>query len=454
MVSEIIKKQQEYFHEGHTKSFSFRLDQLQKLNDGIKKYESEIIDALKKDLNKPEFEAYTSEIGFLYESISYTKKHLKKWMKSERKRMPFHQIGSKGYLTYEPFGSVLIVGPFNYPFQLLIEPMIGAIASGNTVVLKPSEYTSHTESITVQLIKEVFDGSYIDIVTGGREITTELIHSNFDYIFFTGSVNVGKIVMKAAAEHLTPITLELGGKSPTIIDESAKVDLAAKRVAWGKFLNAGQTCIAPDYVYVHEKVADDFKVSLQKHITAFYGASVIDSPDYGRIVSKRHYDRLKALIDENKIFTGGKTDDETLFIEPTVLENVSWHDDVMAEEIFGPILPIMTYTDLNEVIKDINSRPKPLALYLFTENKEIEREILSRTSSGGVGINETITHIISPDLPFGGVGSSGMGAYHGKYSFLTFSHRKSVVKKSTSLDLKLVFPAYKDKIKFVKKVMK
>jgi len=454
MVSELISKQQAYFHEGHTKSLSFRMGQLQKLRDGIKKYESEIMEALYQDLRKPGFEAYTSEIGFILESISYTLKHMKHWMKPKKRQMPLHQIGSKGMLTYEPYGTVLIIGPFNYPFQLLIEPMIGAIASGNTVILKPSSDTPHTEAVTVKLIKEVFDDRYVDILTGGRDITSELIHSDFDYIFFTGSVAVGKIVMAAAAEHLTPVTLELGGKSPTIVDEKAHVDLAAKRVAWGKFLNAGQTCIAPDYVYVHEKIADQFKLALKKHIEAFYGTKVIDSPDYGRIVSKKHFDRLITLLDEDKIFSGGQTNDESLFIEPTILEHVTWGDKVMADEIFGPILPIMTYNDLDLVIEEINSRAKPLALYLFTQSKKVEREVLRRTSSGGVAVNDTITHIISPHLPFGGVGHSGMGAYHGKYSFYTFSHQKSVVKKTNAFDLKLVYPPYKNKLKFVKKIMK
>lgn len=454
MVLDIIKKQQAYFYEGHTSSLNFRLGQLQKLSDGIKKYEADIIEALYKDLRKPEFEAYTSEVGFTLESITYMKKNLKRWMKKEKKKMPLHQFGSKGFLTYEPFGTVLIIGPFNYPFQLLIEPMIGAIAAGNTVVLKPSSDTSHTEAVIVKLIKEVFNDKFVDIVTGGREVTSELINSPFDYIFFTGSVNVGKIVMEAAAKNLVPVTLELGGKSPTIVDKTAKVDLAAKRVAWGKYLNSGQTCIAPDYVYVHETVAEDFKASLKKYIHKFYGENVIESPDYGRIVSERHYTRLKDLIDENKIYSGGHFSDETFYIEPTVIENVTWQDPVMSDEIFGPILPILTFNDMDHVISEINARPKPLALYLFTESKKVEKEVLSRTSSGGVAINETITHIVSPHLPFGGVGSSGMGAYHGKYSFLTFSHRKSVVKKSTKLDIKLVFPPYNNKIKLVKKVMK
>ena len=454
MIQEKIHNQKSYFEEGKTQSVRFRLGQLQQLRDGIKKYESDILEALCKDLNKPAFEAYTSEIGFVLESIKYTMKHLKSWAKSDKRQMPFHQFGSKGQITYQPYGTVLIIGPFNYPFQLLIEPMIGAIAAGNTVVLKPSSDTPRTEALIVKMIADIFNPNYIDVVTGGREAVTELIHSKFDYIFFTGSVNVGKVVMKAASENLVPVTLELGGKSPTIIDKSAHIELAAKRVAWGKFLNSGQTCIAPDYVYVHEDVADKFKLSLMKQLKKFYGDDIQASPDYGRIVSEKHFSRLVGLIDQEKVFFGGQSDFADKYIAPTLLENVEWSDDVMSDEIFGPILPIMTYTDLNQVIQEINNRPKPLALYIFTQRKKVERELLKRTSSGGVAINDTITHITSPYLPFGGVGSSGMGAYHGKYSFLTFSHQRSVVKKTNMIDTKVLYPPYKNRLKVIRKIMK
>lgn len=453
MVETLLSKQKEFFLTGKTQSLRFRMGQLQKLKDGIKKYEADLLDALYKDLRKPAFEAYTSEIGFSLESINFTMKKLNRWMRKENRKMPLHQLGSKGFMTYEPYGSVLIIGPFNYPFQLLIEPMIGAIAAGNTVILKPSSDTKHTEAVIVKMIEELFDESYVAVVTGNREVTSELINSDFDYIFFTGSVRVGKIVMEAAAKHLTPVTLELGGKSPTIVDSSANITMAAKRIVWGKFMNAGQTCIAPDYVYVHRKVADKFKKALKKQIINFYGQSIIDSPDYGRIVSEKHFNRLISMI-QGDVYVGGTYDEVARYIEPTVLENVTWEHPIMEDEIFGPILPVMVYDDLDEVIDMINSRPKPLALYLFTTKKSIEKKVLKFTSSGGMAINDTISHITSPHLPFGGVGESGMGAYHGKYSFETFSHRRSVVKKSNWLELYMAFPPYKNKIKIVKKIMK
>ena len=453
MVRALLENQKMYYQEGHTQSIRFRMGQLQKLRDAIKKYEADLLDALYKDLRKPAFEAYSSEVGFVLESITFTMKRLKKWIRHENKKVPLHQFGSKGYLTYEPYGTVLIIGPFNYPFQLLIEPLIGAIAAGNTAVLKPSSDTPHTESVIVKMIQETFDEQYISVRTGGRSLTTELINSPFDYIFFTGSVNVGKVVMEAAAKNLVPVTLELGGKSPTIVDKSANINIAAKRIAWGKFLNAGQTCIAPDYVYVHKDVSEKFKVALKKHLCNFYGNEPKKSPDYGRIVSEKHFNRLVDMI-QGDVFIGGDNDLNDKYIEPTVIENVTWDDPIMQDEIFGPILPIMTYDNLDEVIYEINARPKPLALYLFTTKKRVEKKVLQATSSGGMAINDTITHITSPHLPFGGVGHSGMGAYHGKYSFETFSHRRSLIKKSNLIDLSIVFPPYKDKVKVVKKIMK
>lgn len=453
MIKNALNQQKQFFHTQKTKSLDFRIDQLKILRKGILKYEKEIIDALYKDLRKPEFEAYTNEVGYVLESITSMIKRLKKLNRPVKIKAPIHQLGSKAYYVYEPFGSVCIIGPFNYPFQLLIEPLIGAIAAGNTVILKPSSYTKATETILVKLIKEIYDPSYIEIFTGDREVTQELIHCPFDHIFFTGSVQVGKIVMAAAAQNLTPVTLELGGKSPTIVDQTANIDLAAKRIAWGKFINAGQTCIAPDYVYVHHSIVEDFKVALKKHIRDFYGHEPKNSPDYGRIVAKRHFERLRELINHEKTFIGGDYDLDDLYIAPTVMDKVEWDDAVMSDEIFGPILPLLIYDNIDEVIRVIISRPKPLALYLFTESKSIENQVLSHISFGGGAINDTISHIAT-DLPFGGVGHSGMGAYHGKHSFEVFSHRKSILKKSMKLDIKLIFPPYKKKVKYAKKVMK
>lgn len=454
MVNKTLEQQKKYFHKGHTRPIENRIKMLKKLKSAIEKYQTEILDALKHDLNKPEFEAYTNEVGFTLDSIGYTVKNLKKWSKKKRVKTPIHQFGSKSYTEFEPYGSVLIIGPFNYPFQLLIEPMIGAIAAGNTVVLKPSEFTSQTEAVIVKMIQETFEAAFISIYTGGIDITTTLINSPFDYIFFTGSVPVGKVVMRAAAENLVPITLELGGKSPVIVDRTAKVNLAAKRIAWGKFINSGQTCIAPDYVYVHKDIAEAFKMSLAAHIQDFYGKDTHKSEDYGRIVSDRHYQRLIKLIDPKKVFFGGRHHENERYIEPTILQDISWDDPVMVDEIFGPILPILIYDHLDDVINVIIDRPKPLALYLFTEDKNVEKEVLSRTSFGGGAINDTITHVATPHLPFGGVGASGMGTYHGVHSFETFSHRRSMVKKSTKLDIKLIFPPYGNKVDLAKKFMK
>ena len=453
MIQEKLVNQKAYFHEGKTQSVRFRLGQLQKLRDGIKKYESQLLEALFVDLGKSKFEAYTNEVGFVLDSIKYAMKNLKDWSRIDKVKLPIHHFGAKGEIHYEPYGSVLIIGPFNYPFQLLIEPMIGALAAGNTVILKPSSDTPHVEALVVKMMKELFKPEYVDVVTGDRQVVTELIHSPFDYMFFTGSVNVGKIVMKAASENLVPVTLELGGKSPTIVDKSAHIDLAAKRIAWGKFINAGQTCVAPDYVYVHESIADKFKLRVMHYIRKFYGENPQLSPDYGRIVSERHFNRLLSLIDEEKKCFGGRHDIDEKYIEPTVLEHVTWDDPVMEDEIFGPIMPIMTYSDLNQVIHEINSRPKPLALYVFASRKKVVKEVIKRTSSGGVGVNETIIQVASHKLPFGGVGHSGMGSYHGKYSFETFSHKKSIVKKG-NIGLDVVYPPYKNKFTLGKMILK
>lgn len=453
MIKESLTRQKKYFQTDITKPIEFRIEQLKKLKQVIKKNEKEILDALYQDLRKPEFEAYTNEVGFALNTISYMIKNIKKFSEKKRVKVPFHQIGSKAYYQYEPFGTVCIIGPFNYPFQLLIEPMIGAMAAGNTIILKPSSYTKATEAIIVKMIKSTFDSAYIDVFTGDREVTSDLINSPFDKIFFTGSVGVGKIVMEAAAKNLVPVTLELGGKSPTIVDRTANVDIAAKRIAWGKFINAGQTCIAPDYVYVHQDVEESFYTSLKKYLVEFYGEEADKSPDYGRIVSPKHFDRLVGLIDHHKVLSGGQSNKEDLYIAPTLLKDVNWDDSVMEDEIFGPILPILRYESIEDVIHAIISRPKPLALYLFTENDALEEMVLNRISFGGGAINDTISHVAT-HLPFGGVGHSGMGAYHGKYSFQEFSHRKSILKKSTKMDIKLVFPPYGKKIKKAKAFLK
>ncbi|WP_028596714.1 aldehyde dehydrogenase [Paenibacillus assamensis] len=455
-VQSILAEHKQFFHKGSTTSFEFRLQQLEKLRTAIQRYEAQIHEALYKDLGKSEFEAYATEVGLALNAIQYMIKNLKKWMKPEKVKTPFYMYPSSSYIMKEPYGTVLIIGPFNYPFQLLIDPLIGAIATGNCVVLKPSENTPHVAAIVHKMIKETFDEAYIRVVEGEREITSQLIHAPFDYIFFTGSVAVGKIVMEAAAKNLVPVTLELGGKSPVIVDRTANLEMAAKRIVWGKFLNTGQTCVAPDYLFVHSEVKQQFLSNMKEVIRHYYGENAMQSKDYGRIVNERQFDRLVSIIetDKSNLLFGGNSVREERYIEPTLLEAKSWSDAAMQDEIFGPILPIMEYSTLEDAIQTIHKQPKPLALYVFTEDKQVEQEVLSRVSFGGGCVNDTISHVVNHHLPFGGVGNSGIGAYHGKFSFDLFSHHKSIVKKSTKFDLGFLFPPYENKLKWIKKVFK
>lgn len=452
----MLDEHKEFFHRGATKEVSFRLNQLQKLKDNIKRYENRIITALQQDLGKSEFEAYSTEIGFTLDSIGYMMKRLKRWAKPVKVRTPLHLFPAKSYVLSEPYGTVLIIGPFNYPFQLLIEPLIGAIAAGNCAILKPSESTPAISAVIEELIQETFESQYIRVVQGEKETTNLLIHARFDYIFFTGSVPVGRIVMEAAAKNLVPVTLELGGKSPVIVDKSANLENAAKRIIWGKLINAGQTCIAPDYLLVHKDISKALIAAMKQSITTFYGQDAQNNSDYGRIVNERQLQRLAALIsrDQDKIIMGGNVIVEDRYIEPTLLYPAAWSDAAMEDEIFGPILPILDYEHLDEAIDSINERPKPLALYLFTEDKHVEQTVLSRVSFGGGCINDTISHVANSKLPFGGVGNSGIGGYHGKHSFELFSHRKSIVKRGTSIDPGIVYPPYGNKVRLVRKVLK
>ena len=455
-VIEMLKEHKEYFHNGLTRDINFRITQLKKLKDAIKKHEKNILEALYKDLRKSEFEAYSTEIGFVLDSIGHMIKNLKSWAKPVKVKTPIHQFPSRTYVMYEPYGTVLIVGPFNYPFQLVIEPLIGAMAAGNCAIIKPSESTPAISALIKKLIEETFNKEYIRVVEGEREITSALINSPFDYIFFTGSVLVGRIVMEAAAKNLVPVTLELGGKSPTIVDKTANLHTAAKRIMWGKLMNTGQTCIAPDYLLVHKDIKEQLLICLKKAIIDFYGSDTSKSKDYGRIVNAKQFDRLASIInrDKSKIVYGGSYNREDLYIEPTLIANAAWQDASMEDEIFGPILPILEYDDLNEAIKMINERPKPLALYLFTEDASVEHKVLNSISFGGGCVNDTISHAASPHMPFGGVGSSGIGGYHGEESFKTFSHRKSILKKSTTFNMNIIFPPYKNKVNLVRKLLK
>jgi aldehyde dehydrogenase (NAD+) len=449
-----VNKQKEFFLTGKTKKIEYRLDALNKLREGIRVNERKLIDALKADLNKSEFEAYTSEIGVVLGEIRFTLKHLRSWVKPQRVKTPLTHFGSSSCINSEPYGTALIISPWNYPFQLAIAPLIGAIAAGNCAIIKPSELTPRTSEVLAELIADMFPEEYVAVVQGGAETSTALLNERFDYIFFTGSVPVGKIIMEAAAKNLTPVTLELGGKSPCIVHEDANLKLAAKRIAWGKFMNAGQTCVAPDYVYVQRKIKDQLVAELGAAVRELYGDHPLDNPNYTHIVSKRHFERLRALLDNGLTAVGGGASEELLAIEPTVLTEITWDDPVMQDEIFGPILPILTYDRLSETIEAIRRHPNPLALYVFSEAEAVQQEVLNSVSFGGGCINDTVYHFVSPYLPFGGVGASGVGAYHGKGSFDTFSHKKSILKQTTRFDIPFRYPNVKNGLKRIKYFLK
>ena len=452
----ILKRQRNYLSSIGIIDVTDRIENLKKLKNSIKKYENNIINALNIDLGKPEFEAYSNEVGFVYSTIDYFIKNLKSWTKVKKVKNDAAQLPGKSYIYKSHYGAVLIIGPYNYPFQLLTEPLIGAISGGNTVILKPSEYAAKTEAIVEKIIKETFDEKYIAVVTGDYKVNSQLLDLEFDYIFFTGSVNVGKIVMEKASKHLTPVTLELGGKSPVIVDNTANLKVSAKRILWGKLTNAGQTCVAPDYILAHEDIYEELIKEFENVIIEFYGQDIINSKDFGRIINDRHMNRLNAILehDKNKITFGGEVDFEKRYISPTIIRDVTLEDAVMNEEIFGPIIPVIKYKNMEDIKYYISHHKNPLALYVFSEDENFFEDIINRFSFGGGCVNDTISHVASAYLPFGGIGSSGMGNYHGKASFDTFTHTKSIVKKSTKIDLKLVFPPYKDKIKLIKKVMK
>lgn len=445
-----------FFNTQQTKDISFRKEQLKKLSKAIKSYESDILEALYTDLGKNKVEAYATEIGITLKSIKNARKELKNWTKTKNVDTPLYLFPTKSYIKKEPYGTVLIIAPFNYPFQLVFEPLIGAIAAGNTAIIKPSELTPNVARVIKRLINETFDANYIEVIEGGIEETQTLIHLPFDYVFFTGSENVGKIVYQAASENLVPVTLELGGKSPVIVDETANIKIASERICFGKFTNAGQTCVAPDYILVHESVKDDLITALSKTLREFYGQNIQQSPDYGRIVNLKHYHRLTSLLNsaQMNIVFGGHSDEDERYIEPTLLDHVTNDSAIMQEEIFGPILPILTYQSLDEAIAFIHQRPKPLSLYLFSEDENATQRVINELSFGGGAINDTLMHLANPKLPFGGVGASGMGRYHGKYSFDTFTHEKSYIFKSTRLESGVHLPPYKGKFKYIKAFFK
>lgn len=453
-IKNIVKQQRDYFATRKNRNISFRMEQLNKLRYSIKKHEKDIFDALKKDLNKANFETYAVEIGIVLDELRFVQKHLSKWATPKRVATSIANFPASSKIYKEPYGVVLIMSPWNYPFMLAMEPLIGAIAAGNCVILKPSNYSPNTSKVIETIVSEVFPKNYVTVVQGGREANTSLLEQKFDYIFFTGSVEVGKTVMEAAAKHVTPVTLELGGKSPCIVDETADIDLAAKRIVWGKFLNAGQTCVAPDYLLVSSTIKKELINKIKKYIIYFYGKNACANEDFPKIINEKHFNRLLTLINGERIIIGGDYSKDTNKIAPTVLDNITWESPIMENEIFGPILPIIEFQNFNEIISKINNRPKPLALYFFTRNKKNERKIINSISYGGGCINETIMHLASSTMPFGGVGESGMGGYHGKASFDTFTHQKSVLKKSTLIDIPFRYPPYGRFLGIVKKILR
>lgn len=442
-IEKIVTMQRAYYERQKTKSLNYRMNALNRLEQAILKWEKRIEEALNRDLNKSVFEAYMTEVGMTLAELRYTKKNLKQWMRDKRVKTPLAQFPAKSYVKSEPYGVVLIMSPWNYPFMLCMEPLIGALAAGNCCVLKPSNYSPNVSKVIKAMIEEVFPQKYVAVVEGGRKENQNLLEQKFDYIFFTGGIKVGKLVMTKAAEHLTPVTLELGGKSPCIVEKTANLKLAAKRLVFGKFLNAGQTCVAPDYLLVQKEVKKEFLQYVLYWIKKMYGNDEEYGQDYPKIINEKHFERICHLIEGEEVLVGGKANPDTLQIAPTVLNHVKWNAPVMQEEIFGPVLPVLEFTKIEEAEQFVKERPKPLALYLFTQDKSVEKRITEGLSYGGGCVNDTIIHLATSYMGFGGVGESGMGNYHGKESFETFSHRKSMIKKYNWFDNPVRYVPYK-----------
>ncbi len=451
---DLVQNQKEMFHAGKTMTYTYRIHQLQKLQEMLNRYEPRIYESLHKDLNKSTYEVLTTEFGFLQQEINYTIKHLREWMQPKKVKTPNSHKGAKSLIYKQPYGVTLIISPWNYPLNLALSPLIGAIAAGNTAIIKPSELTPYTSDLLEEMIKETFEEKYITVIQGDREVSQQLLDLPFDYIFFTGSVPVGKIVMEKASQQLIPVTLELGGKSPCIVDRDAKIEYAARRIVWGKFVNAGQTCVAPDYLLVQEsikqKLLDQIKIEIEK----MYTSNPMESGEYTKIINKNHFDRLVNYFDEGEIYYGGESDRTNQLINPTIIDQVNWGSKIMQEEIFGPLLPVLTFDKLEEVHDHIEHSRNPLALYYFSENEKNQEWVIRNLSFGGGCINDTMMHLGNNQLPFGGIGTSGIGKYHGKYSFDTFTHEKSVLKQTTAFDLAFRYPNSKMGRKILKKLFK
>ena len=449
----IVQCQRDFFNTGKTKSISFRIEQLQKLKQVIQTNERAILDALHADLKKSDLEGYATEVGLVISEIDFMLKNVKSFAKPNRVKTPlFHQVATSWQYP-EPYGVTYIIAPWNYPFQLLISPLVGAMAAGNTAVIKPSELSVQTAELINKIFSENFDEGYIKVVLGAVNESKAMLEQRFDYIFFTGGTEIGRYVYQAAARFLTPVTLELGGKSPCIVDEDIQLRNTSRRILWGKFTNAGQTCVAPDYLLVNKKVKSKLLDKMKEDLKEFYGDDPAQSPDYGRIISDKHFDRLSKMLDSSKVILGGQTNKEDRYIAPTLMDQVTLDDKVMQEEIFGPILPIIEYDKLDDAITYIKQFEKPLSLYIYSENHDVQQKVMQEVSFGGGCINESIMHVGQGQLPFGGVGESGLGSYHGKSSFETFSHYKSVLKKSTWVDMPIKYPPYKNHFGIIKKLM-
>jgi len=454
-IQALIAGQRRYFASGATRDPANRRALLEKLLGWTGAHQGEIMEALHADLNKSGMEAYMTEIGMVLEECRFQLRHFAGWARTKRVRTPLAQFPAGSYVMAEPFGTVLIMSPWNYPFQLSLEPLLGAVAAGNTALLKPSAYATATSRLLKRMMDECAEPGWVAVVEGGRAENAALLEEKFDYIFFTGSVEVGRLVMAKAARHLTPVSLELGGKSPALVEPGANLAVAAKRLAFGKCLNAGQTCVAPDYVLVQEQVKDRFATELVKALRSFHPAGALHDDTWPRIINEKHFQRLLGLMEGVTVLYGGGSDRASNRIEPTLLDEVIWDAPVMGEEIFGPLLPLLTYRELDEAIAAIQARPRPLALYLFTEREEVKQRVLREISFGGGCVNDTVIHLATSRMGFGGVGDSGMGSYHGKKSFDTFTHYKSIVDKATALDLNMRYPPYTERnFNLVKRFLK
>ena len=441
-IKDILQQQNHFFSSGKTIPAEFRLKQLGSLKEAMIRHEADLAAALKEDLGKSRMESYMCEIGLTLSELTWMQKHLRSLMRSKRVSTPAAQFAAKSFRSPSPYGTVLIMSPWNYPVLLTLDPLIDAIAAGNTAVVKPSAYAPCTFDVMKTMIEECFPAHYVAVVDGGRAENQALLQQRFDMIFFTGGKTVGREVLRHAAEYLTPVTLELGGKSPCIVDSTAKIRLAAKRIVFGKYLNCGQTCVAPDYILCDKRIRDELITAILAEIEKQFGKEPLKNPNYGKIINEKHFERILGLINGEKLVYGGQSEPESLRIAPTVLNNITWDDAVMGEEIFGPLLPILTFDTLAEALDTVESHPHPLALYFFSEDKAAQKKVLDTCRFGGGCINDTIIHLATSDMPFGGVGESGMGSYHGRVGFETFSHYRSIVDKKTWMDLPIRYQKY------------